>query len=117
MLRTGGPVQRRAVIRGVSFALQRGRQSTASLDTWRLAARPLDPAACAGCRWPPAAESAVGTIAVENFRQSPAQSCPCRIDIVAAARVVRTGSKLVLDLDGTGHSARSFRCRAFFRPA
>src|ERR1700719_127342 len=117
MLRAGGPVQRRAVIRGVSFELQRGRPSTASLDTWRLAARPLDTAACARCRRTPASESAVGIIAVEDFRQSPAQSCPFRIDIVAAARVDGTGTKLVLDLDGTWHSARSFRRRDFFGPA
>ena len=117
MLRTGGPVQRRAVIRGVSFALQRRRQSTASLDTWRLATRPLDTATCARCRWTPASKSAVGTIALENFRQSPTQSCPSSIDIVVAARMDRTGSKLVLDLDRPRHSGRSFRRRDLFGPA
>src|SRR5450631_2341980 len=100
MLRPGRLVQRRAVIRGVSFALQRGRQSTASLDTRRLAAGQMGIAACPGCRCASASESTVGTVAVENFRQPPAQSCLFRVDINAAARLDRAASELVLDVDG-----------------
>ncbi len=56
-----------------------------------------------------ASKSAVGTFAVEDFRQPAAQSCACRSDAPAAARMGGAASRLVLDTRG----ARIGRC-AFF---
>ena len=67
--------------------LQRGREPPASLDSRRLAARRMAAGACPRVRRAPRAESAVGAVAVEDFRQPAAQPRPRGVDSPAAARL------------------------------
>ncbi len=83
------PAERRGAVRGISVALQRGREPPPPLDPRRLADRALVAAARAGGRRSSAQESALVAVAVEDSRQPAPQR-----------RARRTGGAAVRRLDG-----------------
>ena len=81
------PRERRGILRGISFPLQRGHRPASPLDSRRLADHAM--AAAAGSRFgrPAHCQSAFRAVAVEDFRQPAAQPRPGCPDALAAGRI------------------------------
>ncbi len=111
LLRPVGPLERRAVVRGISVDLQRRHGSPSPVDSRRLAARGLAAAARSRPRPTPGQESAVRAFTLEALRQPAAQPRPGGADARAPARMDRASACLVVDAGGARGSAASIGLR------
>ena len=111
LLRPVGAPERRAVVRRISVDLQRRHGSPPPVDSRRLAARWLAPAARSRPRPAPGQESAVRAFPLEALRQPAAEPRPRGAHAPSPARMDRASACLVVDAGGARGSAAAIGLR------